>query len=867
MDHLSPCNTAPTRTLTTSGSISLVGGSLADFSFSPSTSDPTKPNSVPFPSMPSEKELPTLEFSCSVLSMLEGLVKVKSTERRIGSLNACAKQCLASQAAAPLQFSNSSLSFLEESVKEKAVEPQVFSLMSCVATIPLPVLEEDRASEESTLTASPELDDEAFANFRVPFVVPTSTSEDTFASGTLTASPALDDEAFATFRMPLDDAMPIVTLEPPTPALTASPTSTVLTASPTSTIFAFPSATQSLLLPGSSLSLGDLPLGDVSFISVASIALLVPERNWAPEESTLTASPALDDEAFASFRMDLEDPTPVVTLEPPTPVLTASPTSTIFAFPSATQSLLLPGSSLSLGDLSLPLGDVSFISVAAIALPVPEEKNRASEEGMLTTSPALDDEAFANFRLPLDGPSSTPTVAITVDPPTPVLTLTASPTSTIFAFPSATQSLLLLPLPEPSPSNSLADLSFADVDISFISSLGLISPEAQKEIDEADERLESLLAGTKAEITGCFPPIKALAHDWDLEEGEFALFEYNLVSMACSHPEFGFLCDIIEEHEDNVDIEGEYEQKVSEYEQEKEEEEEKGIVGLAHDWDSEGEFALFEYNLISRECSHPELEMLWYIAEEDEGEYEYESEDEDEEWVKEMAFFEDEDEDEYEYEDEDEEWVKEMAFFEEDEDEDDEWVKEMEGNVSLYDPILEEVDWMMTPTMMQDDDMRSLRRGMEEGKDEGRDGPCMQMGDALPVYAASHMPDGDALTVCAVVSEEEWLWSVLGLWKDEICGSTLPTPSFAPVAIPTSAFIATLAPASTSNFPSPTPSSPPTQIAQIWPPPTDRSYRNSVHQITGNTPLVVLSLFLQHKSIFYKSTRTVSILARKGDTR
>lgn len=53
---------------------------------------------------------------------------------------------------------------------------------------------------------------------------------------------------------------------------------------------------------------------------------------------------------------------------------------------------------------------------------------------------------------------------------------------------------------------------------------------------------------------------------------------------------------------------------------------------------------------------------------------------------------------------------------------------------------------------------------------EGRDRSCMQMGDALPVYAASRMPDGDALTVCAVVSEEERLWSVLGVSKDEIGG-------------------------------------------------------------------------------------------------
>lgn len=69
--------------------------------------------------------------------------------------------------------------------------------------------------------------------------------------------------------------------------------------------------------------------------------------------------------------------------------------------------------------------------------------------------------------------------------------------------------------------------------------------------------------------------------------------------------------------------EGEYDQKSSlPKEPRKEGKGEKGIVALTHDWDSNGEFALFKYSLVSRECSHPELAILHYIAEEDKYEFE-----------------------------------------------------------------------------------------------------------------------------------------------------------------------------------------------------------------------------------------------------
>lgn len=233
-------------------------------------------------------------------------------------------------------------------------------------------------------------------------------------------------------------------------------------------------------------------------------------------------------------------------------------------------------------------------------------------------------------------------------------------------------------------------------------------------MDEADERLDGLVAATKlktkAETGGLSLPgkaggqavldviseegpteyvLKAFAHDWD-SEGDFALFEYNLVSTACSHPEFGSLCDIIEGHEDEDKAEHDHEKA-------HEKGHEMGIAGLAQSWDSDGEFALFEYNLVSRECSHPELVELCFIDEEDE--------EEDEEAAVEIEVVDqgqNEDEDE-EPEDEDEEWVK----VEEDDVEvgDDECMngqvkdEKMEmvahDNALLYKPAFGEVDWMM----------------------------------------------------------------------------------------------------------------------------------------------------------------------------
>lgn len=47
--------------------------------------------------------------------------------------------------------------------------------------------------------------------------------------------------------------------------------------------------------------------------------------------------------------------------------------------------------------------------------------------------------------------------------------------------------------------------------------------------------------------------IQVLAQDWD-EDGEFAAFEYNMVSSDCSHPDL-CLCTIEEEGEEKEEVE------------------------------------------------------------------------------------------------------------------------------------------------------------------------------------------------------------------------------------------------------------------------------------------------------------------------